>query len=718
MGAFDHLKSTYFQECGELLDSAYVQLAALDEGTADDDTIHAVFRAIHSIKGGGGAFGFDRMVAFAHVLETLLDLVRDDRVAFGRELGALLLRATDALSDLVAADRTGQPVAAGFENALLAELAQAASQPSPQGALASPQGALASPQGALASTQGALPSVPQPLAEPPAGGYHIRFMPHADLFASANEPLLLIRALQRLGTVHITADLARLPPLETMDPDRAYIGWTIDLATPASLADIEEIFDFVTDHCDLSIVAASGSDPAAAKSPPDGPAAEPAAQVPGARLPPGPDRRVQADRRAERGERRAEAPSVAQTVRVDVEKVDRLVNLVGELVINQAMLIQLGSLLAPDTCPGLIGGLETLSQHLRELQEGVMAIRTQPVKSVFSRMPRLVRELSAQLGKEARLFITGEGTEIDKTVIELLADPLTHLLRNALDHGIERPEQRIAAGKQAEGSIHLSAEHRSGRIVIEVSDDGRGIDRERVLARARERGLVAADAQPGEEEIDNLIFLPGFSTVEVVSNVSGRGVGMDVVRRNVQALGGRISLQSRAGAGSRFVLSLPLTLAILDGMIVAVGAESYIVPLTNIVESLRPKRSEIHAVAGCGDVVAIRGQYIPLVHLAHYFSVPDAEQDASRGIVVVVEHERAGHVGLVVDELVGQQQVVVKSLETNYGAVQGIGGATILGNGRVALILDVAGLHGAAVAGRRADARRLSAADATTSVIQ
>jgi two-component system chemotaxis sensor kinase CheA len=292
-------------------------------------------------------------------------------------------------------------------------------------------------------------------------------------------------------------------------------------------------------------------------------------------------------------------------------------------------------------------------------------------------MPRLVRELSAQLGKDVRLVVTGEATEIDKTVIEQLADPLTHLLRNALDHGIERPDQRVAIGKPPQGTIHLAAEHRSGKIVIEVCDDGKGIDRDRVLARARERGLVTPDA---------------------VSSISGRGVGMDVVRRNIQALGGRITLQSRAGAGSRFLLSLPLTLAILDGMIVAVGGESYIVPLTNIIESLRPKAGDIHAVVGCGSVVAIRGEYVPLIHLARHFRVPNAVEDPSRGIVVVVESEGAGQVGLVVDELLGQQQVVVKSLEANYGAVDGIGGATILGNGRVALILDIARLRGAPAA--------------------
>jgi two-component system chemotaxis sensor kinase CheA len=337
--------------------------------------------------------------------------------------------------------------------------------------------------------------------------------------------------------------------------------------------------------------------------------------------------------------------------------------------------------------------LETLSQHLRELQEGVMAIRAQPVRSVFSRMPRLVREVSTQLDKSARLVISGEGTEIDKTVIEQLADPLTHLLRNALDHGLETPEERDAAGKPREGTIHLSAEHRSGRIVIEIADDGRGINRDKVLAKARQRGLVPADAALSPEEIDELIFLPGFSTADTISDISGRGVGMDVVRRNIQALGGRISVSSALGAGSRFTLSLPLTLAILDGMAVAVGAETYIIPLTIIMESLRPRREDLHPVVGRGDVLAIRGEYVPLVYLHRIFGVASAEGDACRGIVVIVESDSAGRFGIVVDEMLGQQQVVVKSLEANYGPVDGIGGATILGNGRVALILDATRLQ-------------------------
>jgi two-component system chemotaxis sensor kinase CheA len=710
---FDHLKSTYFQECAELLDNVYGHLAALEDGGGDDETVHAIFRAVHSIKGGGGAFGFERMVAFAHVLETLLDLLRDGKIAATPQLLALLVRATDVLSDLIAAERTGLPVAAGFETALLAALDVVATS-----ALSAVAGAPASRKLAAAS--------PQAAAATPAGAsvaYRIHLQPHAGLFRNASEPLLLIRALQRLGSLEVVADIARLPALEMLDPETAYIGWNMVLRTPQPVAKIAETFEFVNDQCDLLIEAADGmvalEEVIAAAEAASAPTANARALPELAALP-----AAGAAARPDAAEgRRGELPAVVQSVRVDVEKIDRLVNLVGELVINQAMLIQLGGSLPSDMCPGLISGLGTLSQHLRELQEGVMAIRTQPVKSVFSRMPRLVRELSVQLGKDARLFITGEGTEIDKTVVEQLADPLTHLLRNAIDHGIEPPEERVAQGKPPQGSIHLAAEHRSGRIVIEVSDDGRGINRERVLARGRERGLVGPEAQPSEEEIDALIFLPGFSTAETVSSVSGRGVGMDVVRRNIQALGGRITVQSRQGAGSRFLLSLPLTLAILDGMIVAVGHESYIVPLTNIVESLRPRRQDIHAVVGCGDVVAIRGEYVPLLYLASLFGVPDAVSDAARGIVVVVETEGSGQLGLVVDELVGQQQVVVKSLEANYGEVTGVGGATILGNGRVALILDMAGLQGPAAAraeawGGNAYHRQAAICDATAMTLQ
>ncbi len=661
MSGFDHLKTTYFDECAELLDAAYTHLAAIAERRADDDTINAVFRAFHSIKGGGGAFGFDRLVAFAHELETVLDLLRDGRLALAPPVGDLLLRSTDVLSDLVAATRDGTERSPGFEDELITALRTIASG-----------GSSATPASRPQATE-------QATATPKLTRYRVLFVPRSGLFKSANEPLLIIRQLMRVGRVEVDADLSRLPTLGDLDPEEAYLAWTLRVETTEPSAAIEQAFEFVEDDCDLTIEvveAAPDLDVAA-----DMPAPVAAAVGP------------------------SNAPPPSPSIRVDVDKVDRLVNLVGEFVINQAMLAQLGLRLPPEMCGGLLNGLDTMSQHLRELQEGVMAIRAQPVKSVFSRMPRLVREVSAHLGKDVRLVISGEGTEIDKTVIEQLADPLTHLLRNSLDHGLKSPEERLARGKPRQGTILLSAEHRGGRIVIEVADDGQGIPRAKVLAKAQERGLVARDVTLSEEEIDHLIFLPGFSTAAKVSDVSGRGVGLDVVKRNIQALGGRIAVNSRGGVGSRFQLSLPLTLAILDGMAVAVGAESYIVPLTNIMESLRPKPDNIHPVTGQGDVLAIRGEYVPLVYLHRRFAVPDAVTDPCKGIVVIVESEGANRIGLVVDDLLGQQQVVVKSLEANYGSVDGIGGATVLGDGRVALILDVSRLRGAASFVRPADRR-------------
>ena len=643
----DQLRATYFEECAELLDSAYAQLNALHEGEGDGETIHALFRAIHSMKGGGGVFGFARIVALAHAMETLLDLMRDGAVPSDPARVMLVLRGVDILADLLAAERSSGTVPAGIEDGLVADLAEA-----------------------LDGHGGPQAEAAQATGPRTAAGWRIRFAPQQALYRNANDPLLLVRDLRRLGPVAVVADLSRLPALDAMDPEGAYCTWTFELTAAATLAQVEEVFEFVVDDCDMSIEPLGGAEAAAV---------------------------VEAEVTAEatvQAQAPARAEMAAQSVRVDVVKVDRLVNLVGELVINQSMLVQMGSTLPPDVCPGLIAGLETLSQHLRELQEGVMAIRTQPVKSVFGRMPRLVRELSAQLGKDVRLIVTGEGTEIDKTVVEQLADPLTHLLRNALDHGIETPEQRVAAGKPPQGTVLLSAEQRSGRIVIVLADDGRGIDRARVLARAKERGLVAADTSMTDSEIDELIFLPGFSTAAAVSSVSGRGVGMDVVRRNIQGLGGRIAIESVTGQGSRFILSLPLTLAVMDGLVVSVGEETYVVPITSIVESLRPRRADIHPLVGGGEVLAIRGAYIPLLKLGRHFGMPGAIDDPAKGIVVIVETDSAGQLGLVVDELVGQQQIVVKSLESNYGRIGGVSGATILGNGRVALILDVAGLSG------------------------
>ena len=395
-----------------------------------------------------------------------------------------------------------------------------------------------------------------------------------------------------------------------------------------------------------------------------------------------------------------EVPGPGQSViRVDPERIDRLIDLVGELVINQAMLAQrVGEYgIAPSS--NLAMGLDELEQLTREIQDSVMAIRAQPVKSVFQRMPRLVREVANMTSKQARLVMEGENTEVDKTVIERLSDPITHMLRNAIDHGLESPEERKAAGKNPEGVVRLAALHRSGRIVIEVSDDGKGINRERVFGIAVKKGLISPDLQLTDEEIDNLIFLPGFSTAEKISDVSGRGVGMDVVKRSVQALGGRISIASRPGQGSTFTLSLPLTLAVLDGMVVDVAGETLVVPLAAIVESLRPKPEEVRPLGPVGSVLAVRDSFVPLIDVGQALGYRDHSPAPTDGVVLLVEGEDGSRAALVADAIHGQRQVVIKSLEQNYQQVEGVAAATILGDGRVALILDV----DATIAMRRRD---------------
>ena len=656
----EQFRKTYFEECAELLDALQANLDSLTNGSGDEDTLHAIFRSVHSIKGGAGAFGFDGLVAFSHVFESLLDAMREDKVPATPDVTQLLLRASDALGDIVNAARGDRALPADFASDIRSAMQEVLLEASDE--------ASATPihNEAVAAT----------VDVSGEQRYRIQFTPHSEMLQKANEPLLLVKQLRKLGGLTIEADVSKLPVLDALDPEAAYIGWTFVLETGAPQSAVHEVFEFVEDDCDLKIEMLGSSIGKSAEPPPSAaPGAKAAIATP-------------ANESAA-----APAPTPTQSIRVDVDKVDRLVNLVGELVITQAMLTEQGSLLPVDQYPAMLHGIEALAQSARELQESVMAIRAQPVKSVFARMPRVVRDLAATLHKEVRIVTSGEMTEIDKTVIEQLNDPLTHMIRNALDHGIEGPDDRVAAGKPRQGTIHLSAAQRSGRIVIEVSDDGRGLNREKVLAKAQDRGLVAPGASLTDEEIDNLIFLPAFSTADVVSNISGRGVGMDVVKRNVQALGGRISVQSRFGHGSKFTLSLPLTLAVVDGMVVSVGKETFILPLTAIIESLRPQPNDIHPVVGRGDVLALRGEYLPLTYLHRCFAIDTAVTDPCQGIVIIVQRDGAGTIGIVVDELLGQQQVVVKSLEANYDAVDGISGATILGNGRVALILDVTHLR-------------------------
>ncbi len=523
----------------------------------------------------------------------------------------------------------------------------------------------------------------------------IRFRPTRALYEKANDCLPLLRELARLGECTAELDESGLPPLEAMEAEEAYLAWTITLTTVADRSAIEEVFEFVDGDCDLSIDPADAGEAeagaaevdvmalirAASEAAPEIEAlAASAPTVAEAILP-----SVAAPTTAEA----ATAAVASPTIRVDLERVDRLINLVGELVINQAMLAQRVTEEGLARSSTVAVGLEELEQLTREIQDSVMAIRAQPVKSVFQRMPRLVREVASMTGKQARLVTEGEATEVDKTVIERLTDPITHMIRNAIDHGLEDPAQRVAAGKPPQGTVKLSAQHRSGRIVIEVSDDGKGINRARVRDIAVNKGLIDPAALLSDEEVDNLIFMPGFSTAEVISDVSGRGVGMDVVKRSIQALGGRISIVSRPGEGSTFTLSLPLTLAVLDGMVVSSGDQTLVAPLTSVIETLQPKPEQVRNLGASGLVLAVRDSFVPLIDVAEALGFRSRMADATSGVALLVESGVGGKAALLVDDIQGQRQVVIKSLEANYQQVEGVAAATILGDGRVALILDI-----------------------------
>lgn len=695
----DQFKATYFEECSDLLAAAEDRLSAIQANPYDIDTddLHAIFRAIHSIKGGAGAFDFTQLVGFAHVYETLLDSMREGLVAVTEEAIAQLFAANDVLANLVQAAQDGVELPEDDITSVAAELE----------ALNSGADANADDGDDDDSDGDAILSDDTP--EEDGWGlfddgdaadqdgprlYQIEFSPKPELLHNANEPLLLIRELQSLGELTTKLDSNRLPPIGDLQVDNAYFQWVFHLNTEADEDRIREVFEFVEDDCDLVIktvsVSSTGEEEKADAAPQQGKdisvgsnaglSAKGGASEPAAPPQPAP------------GAAKTTGGTKISSIRVDLDRVDRLVNMVGELVITQAMLRQQTLELPTHYAQIMNQGFEDLTMHTRELQESVMAIRMQPVKSVFSRMPRLVRELSAKLGKKVDLVTDGENTEVDKTVVELLADPLTHMIRNSLDHGIETTEERAKTDKPERATVFLSAEHRSGRILIDIADDGRGINREKVLQKAVQRGIVAADANLSPDQIDDLIFMPGFSTADAVTDVSGRGVGMDVVRKNVSNLGGRISVTSVPGKGTKFTMSLPLTLAVLDGMVIAVGAEKYVIPLTAIVETIRPQRKEINTLSNGTKVVSMRGDYIRLIFLHSLFGIPDAKTDPCEALVVIVEAEGGENVGIVVDELLGQQQVVIKSLEANYDPVQGISAATILGNGRVALILDIDGL--------------------------
>ncbi len=685
------IQQMFFQECDEGLAGMEASFAILRDGDRDAETINGVFRCVHSIKGGAGAFGHERLQAYTHHYETLLDLIRNGTLELTPALLDIVIGAFDMLSDHVAAARDDTAVPA--DAAMLVRLEAAAGGDTAATPASSPIVAL-TPAPELASAGigddfddlmamlgDVAPQVDTPPEDAPAG-WRLVYRPTANALDHGAEPLLLLRELSLLGGVVVECDRSALPTLDAIDPECAYLGWTMALPAQAGEDDILAVFEF-TDACAITltrdVVAAA---PVAPTPTPASTAIVETVVVRPDDVPPT-AASVSSDepKAAAKG---AATPPAAQTIRVDLDKLDRLVNLVGELVITQSMLAQ-------RLTESRMGGISELSdlEHLtRELQESTMAIRAQPMKTVFSRVPRIIRELEGEVGKRVRLEVEGEMTEVDKTVVERIGEPLTHLIRNAVDHGLESTEGRIAAGKSPEGVVRLSAAHHSGRIVITVSDDGQGINRARVRAKAIERGIILPDATLSDEEIDNLIFAPGFSTAATISNVSGRGVGMDVVRKNIQALGGRISIQSREGVGSSFSLSLPLTLAVLDGMIVTIGSETFVIPLSHIVESLRPTQETLNRFGVDGALLDVRGSYVPVFPLADHLGIADAERDPTKAVLIVVEGDQ-GQAALLVDTIRDQRQVVVKSLEANYQEIEGVAGATILGDGRVALIVDI-----------------------------
>ncbi len=688
---------SFFEESFEAITSMEDALLQLTIGAPDPATVNTIFRVAHSIKGGAATFGFNEVASFTHTLETLLDELRGQRMLVTQEISDLLLKSVDVMRDMLRSQQSGKPADAQKVADLQFDLELiVVKKPRAPVAVRTPE-----PSPAVATAPPALPV------------WGIDFQPYLQLLARGNDPLRMFGELSQLGELNVVANLEGLPALADMDPENCYVKWLLELHTDAPREAIDQAFDWAEGDCDLAItlktpaaLAPAAAAAAVAPAPTAGgsAAAGPSAPVEAAATqaagrgasPTGPASAHPATEPAhpvagKSPEAVKAGNSDSSSIRVSIDKIDELMNNVGELVITQSMLGQLGNAFQGPSGERLRTGLAQLERSVRELQESVMRVRMVPISFVFSRFPRMVRDLSQRLGKQVELKMTGGETELDKTVLEKIGDPLVHLVRNGIDHGIEMPDVREAAGKPQSGTLHLHAYHRGGNITVEVSEDGAGLRREKILSKAKAKGLVPQDAELTDSQVNDLIFLPGFSTAEQATDVSGRGVGMDVVRRNIEELGGTVEIRSAEGRGSRFIINLPLTLAIVDGQTIAVDNDSYIVPLTAIVESLQLRPGMIQPVVGRGEVLSFRGEYLPVLRLREVFGNAAGAVRNAGGLVMVVEGD-GRRMGICVDELLGQQQVVVKTLETNYHRVDGVAGATILGDGSVALILDIAGL--------------------------
>lgn len=653
------------------LEESYEGIEVMESGLlnlqpGDLDAINAIFRAAHSIKGGAGTFGFDQVTEFTHLVETLLDEMRDGRREISQSDIEILLESVDCIRLLIDSDKEQTPCT----DPKISETSELLTR-------------------TLNDTSNSQPIINETSDKTAQANdetiWQIDFIPEHHLVQTGNDPIFLFNALNELGKTTIACHNDHIPDLHDFDAEELYLYWTITLSTTVSETEIREVFEWVEDECQLTISKLTcenisqgdGSELLQTQAPAIPEALEIKSTV--------------TNVKEAKVEKTTKSKPDLGSIRVGVDKVDSLINLVGELVITQSMLSELGNDFELSKIERLTSGLEQLLQNTKELQESVMRIRMLPISFAFNRFPRLIHDLSKKTGKEIELIIKGEQTELDKTVMEQIGDPLVHLVRNAVDHGIESSEQRIANGKDAKGTIYLDAYHQGGNIVIEIRDDGGGIDRQAVFDKALEKGLVDENTSLTDSQVFDLIFEPGFSTAKELSDISGRGVGMDVVKRNIQSLGGRIQVQSEPNKGSTFKVHLPLTLAILDGQLVKVGTETYIIPLISIVESLQAKSKLINRVSGDMVLYRLREDNVPVLPIYQLFNLTAENTEVDNSLLVVVESD-GQKVGLMVDDLLAQQQVVIKSLVDNYQQVEGISGATILGDGSVAMILDIPGM--------------------------
>ena len=659
----------FFEESFEGLDTMEAELLNLVPGEEDLETINTIFRAAHSIKGGSGTFGFSSVSDFTHVLETLLDQIRQGERTLTTEHVNLLLKAVDCLRSLLAGLQAEQEPDLTEADTLRAQFEEVL--------------------GINSTTQES--NIQTSDSQSDSDTYQIDFKPHHHLFKTGNEPLIMISELEQLGELDTTVFYDEVPEITNLSSDECFLHWRFFLNTSHGESAIKEVFEWVEDDADITIELCGGLFTDELPTPENDSstvAQEPLIQEP---VPKQAEQAKPIKPTSANTNKKSTTPE-STSIRVGIDKVDSLINMVGELVITQAMLNQLSEQdITPATITALQEGLAQLAHNTRDLQENVMRIRMLPINFVFSRFPRLVRDIAQKLNKQVELKLIGEQTELDKTVMEKISDPMVHLVRNSLDHGLETVDKRLQAGKDPVGTVTLNAFHQGGNIVIEIMDDGQGLNTKKIQEKAIANGLISADNHLSNEEINELIFMPGFSTMDEVSDLSGRGVGMDVVKRNIQSLNGSVEVTSAPGVGSTFTIRLPLTLAILDGQLVKVAQHTYIIPLISIVESLQIDIAKVSRVGKNLDVLRLRDEYIPILRLYDIFNHDNAIESLDKTLLVVVETDNQ-KVGLLVDDLLSQQQVVIKSLEANYQKVDGISGATILGDGRVSLIVDISGL--------------------------